>query len=93
MKTTFKCKGGFWGYFLVFIMYYFLKEKDQVGFSITMKYFHIRYYTNLMNKQIVEIEIDNEKIKIPKSELNKKKIGVGTKTKLSPCKEYELFIL
>jgi len=46
----------------------------------------------IMNKQIVEIEIGNEKLKLKKIDLNKKKIGVGTNTKLSPSQEYEVFL-
>jgi len=38
--------------FLIFIMYYFLKKKDQISFMYTMTYFCIRYYTNLMIKHI-----------------------------------------
>lgn len=36
----------------VLIMYYFLKNKDQVGYNMTMVYHAIRTYTNLMHKQI-----------------------------------------
>ena len=37
---------------LIFIMYFFLSKKEILGYSLTMKYFCIRYYTNLINKQI-----------------------------------------
>jgi len=37
---------------LLFIMYYFLKERDQAGYSMTLTYLLIRYYSNLMNKHI-----------------------------------------
>lgn len=37
---------------IIFIMYYFLSVNDTSGYFITMLYFSIRYYTNLMFKQI-----------------------------------------
>lgn len=37
---------------LVFIMHYFLVEKDKAAFSMTMVYFMIIQYARLMNKQI-----------------------------------------
>jgi len=37
---------------LLFIMYYFLKERDQSGYSMTLTYLLTRYYSNLMNKHI-----------------------------------------
>lgn len=36
----------------VMIMYYFLKNRDQVGFNMIMIYHAVRTYTNLMHKQI-----------------------------------------
>lgn len=37
---------------LIFIMYYFLQNKDLPAFQNTLIYYMIRQYTNLMNKQI-----------------------------------------
>lgn len=36
---------------IIFIMYYFLNIDDIVGYNITMLYFTIRYYTNIVSKQ------------------------------------------
>ena len=38
--------------FLIFIMHYFLKEKDKKAFEYTLLLFMVRYYTNLMHRQI-----------------------------------------
>jgi len=37
---------------LVFIMYYFLKEKEEKAFEYTLLFFMIRFYTNLMHRQM-----------------------------------------
>jgi hypothetical protein len=37
---------------LIFIMHYFLKERDQAAYSATMVYYMIIQYARLMNKQI-----------------------------------------
>ena len=37
---------------LLFIMHYFLKEGDKIGFSMSLSYLLLRYYSNLMTKHI-----------------------------------------
>ena len=38
--------------FYIFLMWYFLKEKDQIGFRTTMLFFAIRHYRALLDKHI-----------------------------------------
>lgn len=38
--------------FLIFIMHIFLKDKDEKAFEYTLLLFMVRYYTNLMHRQI-----------------------------------------
>ena len=43
---------------IIFLMYYFLYEKDEDAFQYVSYYYMIRTYTNLMNRQIKYCNID-----------------------------------
>jgi len=44
--------------FYIFIMHYFLQKKDMVSYSTMMTFFCIRYYANLIRRQIKYCNID-----------------------------------